>query len=221
MSQRACDSWLVQLYDHYLVNQDPIAFAEAVRSRYLVSTLERLLENGGRMARRGAALALGLVADYGANHALGRALLDEDRGVRILAESSIRMVWRKSGTAQHRARLEVLICLNESRQFEEAIRVATRLIGDSPWLAEAWNQRAIARFHRSHFEEAIRDCHQALEINPYHFAAASGMGKCYLQMDHRIAALEAFRRALRLNPSLDDVRAQILYLQRSLKKDSQ
>jgi hypothetical protein len=34
-----------------------------------------------------------------------------------------------------------------------------------------------------------------------------------------VAALESFRRALRLNPSLEEVRAQVVRLQRSLKKD--
>ena len=66
---------------------------------------------------------------------------------------------------------------------------------------------------------AIRDCHQALEINPYHFTAAAGMGQCYLLQDNPVAALEAFRRALRLNPGMEEVRAQVVRLQRSLKED--
>ena len=66
---------------------------------------------------------------------------------------------------------------------------------------------------------AIRDCHQALEINPYHFTAAAGMGQCYLLQDNPVAALEAFRRALRLNPGLEEVRTQVVRLQRSRKQD--
>ena len=71
----------------------------------------------------------------------------------------------------------------------------------------------------SQYDAAIRDCHQALEINPYHFTAAAGMGQCYMLQDNPVAALEAFRRALRLNPGLEEVRAQVVRLQRSLKKD--
>jgi hypothetical protein len=37
--------------------------------------------------------------------------------------------------------------------------------------------------------------------------------------DNPIAALEAFRRALRLNPGLEEVRAQVVRLQRSLKRE--
>ena len=42
--------------------------------------------------------------------------------------------------------------------------------------------------------ESIRDCHQALEINPYHFVAATSMGQAYLQLDNPVSALECFRR---------------------------
>jgi hypothetical protein len=43
------------------------------------------------------------------------------------------------------------------------------------------------------------------------------MGHCYLEMDDPFAALECFRRAVKLNPDLEDVRAQIDYLQRTLE----
>ena len=43
------------------------------------------------------------------------------------------------------------------------------------------------------------------------------MGRCYLKLDDRISALECFRRALRLNPNLEQIRAQVVYLQKTLK----
>ena len=109
--------------------------------------------------------------------------------------------------------------LNASKQYHDAMRLATALIQAAPWFAEVWNQRALAHFNCGEFDESIRDCHQTLEINPYHFPAATGLGKCYLQLNNRAAALESFRRALRLNPSLDGVRAHVVYLQRALKED--
>ena len=45
---------------------------------------------GARAVRDTAVLALGYVGPYDANHALGRALLDNDRTVRTLAQSGIR-----------------------------------------------------------------------------------------------------------------------------------
>ena len=64
------------------------------------------------------------------------------------------------------------------------------------------------------FAETIRDCHEALELNPYHFIAATHMGRAYLELGNPVSALECFRRALRLNPDLEGVRLQVVRLAR-------
>lgn len=218
-NESTCPPLIVEMYEEYLVNQDPDAFHKLVAERYYIATLERLSETGVRMARRGAALALGLIGDYTSNPALGRALTDTDRGVRTLSEAGIQQLWQRVGTEGQRQKLQAVIRLNASKQFDDAIRQATALIHETPWFAEAWNQRALAHFNQGEYDESIRDCHQTMEINPYHFPAATGMGKCYLQLSNRVAALESFRRALRLNPGLEDVRAHVAYLQRVLKEE--
>ena len=52
-----------------------------------------------------------------------------------------------------------------------------------------------------------------------YFYQATGLGQCHLQLKDQTAALSAFRRALRLNPSLEHVRARVVYLQRVLRDD--
>jgi tetratricopeptide (TPR) repeat protein len=210
---------LVIYYNRYLTNSDCAMFVKRVARRYACPTLERLLMVGDHVTRRAAALALSLLGDYEANAALGRALVDRDRGVRTIAESGIRQVWRRIGSREQRETLCRVVDLNDERRHTEAARLATELIHTSPWIAEAWCQRGMAHYHLGQYDAAIRDCHQALEINPYHFTAAAGMGQCYLLQDNPVAALEAFRRALRLNPGLEQVRAQVVRLQRSLKQD--
>jgi len=171
------------------------------------------------ITRRAAVLAISCLGDYASNAVLGRALVDRDRGVRSIAANGIRELWCRVGNRQQRQTLQLVVRLNESKRYEEAISLATELIHESPWIAEAWCQRGMAHYHRGQYEAAIRDCHQALEINPYHFTAAAGMGQCYLLQDNPVAALESFRRALRLNPGMEEVRAQVVRLQRSLKED--
>ena len=107
--------------------------------------------------------------------------------------------------------------LNQNDQYRQAIREAGPLIEEAPHFAEAWNQRAVAQFAMRRFEEAANDCHQTLELNAYHFGSALGLGHCYLQLDEPFAALENFRRAISLNPDLEDVRGQIRKLERALK----
>ena len=211
------DPFLLTLYEQFLETEDSADFVCKTSQCYRQGTLERLAEHPCRTVRRAAVFALGFLGDYDANHTMGRALHDEDRTVRLLAEDGIRNVWKRAGNDEQRRQLSSIIRLNAAKQFEEAGRRATQLTKTAPWLAEAWNQRAIARFALSRYAESIRDCHQALELNPYHFAAASGMGQAYLRLNNHVSALESFRRALRLNPNLEDVRAQVTRLARMIE----
>ena len=204
--------FLLSLYQKYLDDQDSASFLRRTSKHYTQGTLERLAVHASVEVRRGAVLALGFLADYQANHTLGQALNDDDRTVRMLAEDGIRKVWNRAGGHQERQHLAAIIRLNTARRFDDAILRATELIDRAPWFAEAWNQRAVARFALEQYAEAIRDCHQALEINPYHFAAAAGMGQAYLRLGNRVSALECLRRALRLNPDLEGVRVQVARL---------
>jgi tetratricopeptide (TPR) repeat protein len=207
---------LVELYEDYLVNQDASTFTRDVTARYAVGTLERLVGSADRRTRRAAVLALGLVGDYTSNPVLGRSLTDVDRLTRCLAENAIRALWLRDGTEPQRERLERLVQLNSAQQYKDAHRLADSLVAEAPNLAEAWNQRAIARYCLGKYEDSIADCRQALELNPYHFGAAGGMGQCHVHLDDLPAALECFQRALALNPNLEGVRASVNYLQRAL-----
>jgi Tfp pilus assembly protein PilF len=60
----------------------------------------------------------------------------------------------------------------------------------------------------------VADCERALELNPYHFGAQSGMGQCYMKMGKPRAALRAFRQALETNPTLTHLSDTIETLER-------
>lgn len=218
MSELHRTAFLTALYERYLEDQNSAAFIKRVSQRYTVGTLQRLVHSQARETRRAAVLAIGFLGDYESNAVLGKALLDEDRTVRNLAENGIRALWRRSGNDAQRQQLSIVIRLNTSQQYGEAVQRASELIKAAPWLAEAWNQRAIALYNLRRYEEAVSDCHETLELNPYHFDAATGMGQCYLQTGKQFEALECLRRALRLNPDLEAVRTGIEYLKRSLKR---
>jgi len=209
---------LQQLYRQYLVEQDVDEFTRRILARYTPATLERLLGNAPNMVRRAAALALGLVADYGSNQALGDALRDCDPGVRHLSEGSIRNVWLRDGESAQQQLLRTIARQNASGRHRRALLLATELIGHTGKIAEAWNQRAIAHFGLTHYTESIHDCRQALTLNSYHFAAQAGIGQCFLRLGNDLWALESFRRGLNIYPDQDDVRDQVASLERKLRK---
>jgi tetratricopeptide (TPR) repeat protein len=209
---------LTQFYHRFLLDEDSARFIRSVTDHYLLSTLTRLATAGDRTGRRAAVLALGFVGTYELNPLMGAALLDRDRGVRLIAENAIRDIWRRDGLDEHRRWLDRLIRYNGSGQFLRAAEGATELIEECPWYAEAWNQRAMAHFQLEMFEDSIHDCQQTLELNPYHFAAAVGMGQCYLELEDGLEALACFRRGLDIHPGLEAVRIQIEYLERALEE---
>jgi tetratricopeptide (TPR) repeat protein len=216
MSQSPRVPLLADFYLRYLEDKDRERFIRSTGRRYKVGTLLRITEMSDVMSRRAALVAIGFLGDFRCNGVVGKALLDNDRGVRTLAEETIKELWVRDGSAQQRRRLQTIIKLNEEAEFKEAQQLSTELGREVPWFAEIWNQRAIARYHLAYFDQAAADCHQALELNPYHYPAAVGMGHCYMEMDNGAAALECFERALKLHPDLERVRAHVKFLQRKL-----
>jgi tetratricopeptide (TPR) repeat protein len=206
-------------YQRYLRNERSADFITNVWREYSIATLERLALAGRRVSRRAAALALGFLGDYDSSPVLVQALRDRDRAVRLLAEHGLRQLWFRAGNADQYQILLRLVRLNDNGQYQEAVDLASLLIDESPLLAEGWNQRAIGWFGLDDFEESAADCRQVLELNPHHFNSAMGLGHCYLQLDQPALALDAFRLALQLNPSLECVRSQIRQLERAVNRE--
>lgn len=218
MAKKRSQPVLMRAFQQYLSDENSARFISDVSQRYTLGTLERLASFGPRAVRRAAAMALGFLGTYESNDVLGRRMNDDDRSVRLLAQNGIRELWCRDGNLAQQARLQNVIRLNRASQYEQAADEATRLIEEAPWFAEAWNQRGIALYYLARYREASADCHQTLELNPYHYAAAVGMAHCYLELDNAKAALECFQRALKLNPDLEDVRTRISFLRQAFEE---
>jgi tetratricopeptide (TPR) repeat protein len=204
-------------YQRYLTDETSARFVAEVSQNYTLATLARLAAGGSRATRRAAVLSIGYLGSFADNGLLGRALHDRDRVVRLLAENSIRELWYRDGSELQQHQLQSIIRLNNCRRFDQAVQDATRLIQEADGFAEAWNQRAIALYQMERFTESVRDCRETMERNPHHFPAAVGMGHCYLELFDAVAALACFRQALSINPDMENVRAQVGYLQRTLE----
>ena len=216
MSIPARPARLHRFYDRYLEDQNAARFVRDVAGAYLTSTLERLTRAQPSISRRAAVLALSLLGDFRNNAAVGAALQDEDRGVRMLAECGIREIWMRSGSPAQQRRLRRIARLNTAGEAERSLRESDELIAEEPRIAEAWNQRAVAWFQCEQYVQSARDCRQTLRLNPFHFGAAIGQGHCQLEFHDPWGALRSFRRALEICPDLDNVRQQARYLEQAL-----
>lgn len=203
-------------YQQYLTNESSADFIHAVCRNYGVGTLERLAQTGGRLTRRASVLAIGFVGDFSSNEIMGSALVDVDRGVRLLADHGIRQIWQRQGTTSQREEIQRVYRLVAQSRMEEAIDKTTSLINVNPSLSEAWNQRAVAYSAEGEFAAAFEDCREALNCNRFHFPAAMGMAHCAMRLEDTFSALDGFRLALTLNPDLDHVRKHIVQIERAL-----
>ena len=205
-----------QLYQKYLHSENSADFVDSVAQSYSLGTLERLAVHGRRISRRAAILAISFLGDMRCNDILGRALNDSDRAVRLLADHGIRTVWFRIDHIGHREKLNTLFRLNQCQRFDEAVVLADEIIFHDENIAEVWNQRAISNYALENYYESCGDCWRALELNPFHFSAAMGLGHCHLQMNEVTDAIEAFQVALDINPDLENVRAQLDHLHRMI-----
>jgi hypothetical protein len=83
-----------------------------------------------------------------------------------------------------------------------ALGLLDAIVDISPDFAEAWNRRATLRFVGNDHAGALADLAQTLAREPRHFAAWAGLGVILQQIGQEKRALEAFRRALAINPHM-------------------
>ena len=92
----------------------------------------------------------------------------------------------------------------ESYDFEAAEAAFDIAVRDAPDYAEGWNQRAFARFLRDNDEGALSDLERAVELDPNHFGAWSGMFHVLFRMGRTEVAYSALSRAVTIHPWLKE-----------------
>jgi tetratricopeptide (TPR) repeat protein len=208
-------SLLVDYYEAFLRDRDLDQFKDRVLARYTEGTLARVLSSSSSVpARRAAVLALGVFGGFElCNTALGRAMRDTDPVVRTMAESALWAVWFRADSPENNQTLDDVRLLIGQQKLDAAVALATKLIARTPKFAEAYNQRAIALFIQGRYAESAQDCKHVLALNPYHIGAVSGLVQCQLQLNEPHEALRSLKRASKLQPYSQSLRADIKALE--------
>lgn len=211
-------SILLTFYQRYLSDADTAQFIVSVARHYSNSTLLRLVISGNLYSRRAAALALGLLGDNSCVPQMGPMLASDDRKLRLVVDDAMRAIGAREGTTAERQQLELIVRANECGNFEKSIEMSTAMIDSMGGSAEAFHQRSLALFQVDSIEQAIEDCRQVLKLNGYHYAAMVGLGHCHLELGDLLESLFWFRRALDVNPDLEQVRLQIRRLEKAIQE---
>ncbi len=93
----------------------------------------------------------------------------------------------------------------EAQQPELAIKLLDAIIKLRPDYVEAWNRRATLYYLQNDYARSLADIQQVLAREPRHFAALAGLGMIMQDLGDDKRALEAFRKALAINPHLEKV----------------
>lgn len=203
------------LYQNYLLRQDLERFVVEASSCYTPGTLQRLASHHAVSVRRAVVMVLTAVGDFRANATLARAMHDEDKLVAMLAETGIKILWRRDFSAEDQATLHEITHLVNIGDANQAVLQATQQLSLTPDFAEVWNQRGNAWFSLGNYTQAVEDFRQALALNPYHFAAAAMQGFAYIHLRKKNNAQIAFRKGLLINPALKYVQRQLSRLSKT------
>ena len=98
-----------------------------------------------------------------------------------------------------------------------ALSFASKIVQLAPEHAEGWNLRATIFYALGDYDSSISDAEKTLTLEPRHFGALVGLGMMYVDRGQDKAALAVFRRALAVNPHLNQARQRIEELARRLE----
>lgn len=93
----------------------------------------------------------------------------------------------------------------DGKDMDVALKLLDAVIKLRPDYIEAWNRRATVYYLQNDYSRSMEDIRQVLIREPRHFGALAGLGMIMQETGDDKHALEAFRKALAINPYLERV----------------
>ena len=121
-------------------------------------------------------------------------------------EEQIWEIWLESGDQNVDALMAIGVAALNDSDYAQAYRAFSRIVALAPNFAEGWNKRATVLYLMGRYDESIKDIGKALALEPRHFGALSGLGLCNAQLQKEKEALDAFEKALAINPNMPGIK---------------
>jgi tetratricopeptide (TPR) repeat protein len=132
-----------------------------------------------------------------------QAASDEEEAKGLAA--MIQHVWQHSDSDTANLLMERAALSLQARQYPLALSLLDKIVALQPDWAEAWNQRATARFLADDNDGAMADIDEVLKREPRHFGALTGMGMILQKAGLDKRALEIFRKVLAIYPHQPEI----------------
>jgi tetratricopeptide (TPR) repeat protein len=93
----------------------------------------------------------------------------------------------------------------DDKDYDLALRLLDDVITIKPDYVEAWNRRATVYYLKQDYAHSIADIAEVLAREPRHFGALAGLGMMLQEIGDDKHALEAYRKALAVDPHLENI----------------
>ena len=120
-------------------------------------------------------------------------------------EQRIWALWIVSGSDTCNLLMGRVKAAIEQKDLALATKLLDAVIELKPNYTEGWNRRATVYYLQKDYGRALSDIREVLAREPRHFGALSGLGLILQEIGDEKHALEAYRRALAINPHLENV----------------
>lgn len=119
-------------------------------------------------------------------------------------EKTIQSVWLDSGSPSIDLLMRRGLDAMGEGDHDRAFFYFDEVVTLAPGFVEGWNKRATVLYIREDYAAALRDIEHVLRLEPRHYQALAGLGILLEELGDKKGALDAYRRALALNPWLED-----------------
>jgi tetratricopeptide (TPR) repeat protein len=133
-------------------------------------------------------------------------------------EAQIWLIWMDAKDGPTDTLMQLGLGAMQSGNLAGALELFDAVTMQKPDFAEGWNKRATVLYMLGAYERSADDVAKVLELEPRHFGALAGLGMIDTELNKPDAAIEAFERALKLNPQLPGVKQRLDMLTRK-KRD--
>ena len=120
-------------------------------------------------------------------------------------ENRIWAIWLASGSDTADLLMSRVKAAIEGKDTRRAIQLLGSIIEIKPDYVEAWNRRATLFFALKNYGRAMADLQEVLNREPRHFGALAGLGMILEEVGEDKQALEAFRKAVAINPHMQKI----------------
>lgn len=159
----------------------------------------KLPEGSGKLPKVGADRTRGLDFLFGAL----KVAPDEASAKHV--EARIWALWTQTPSDTTALLMSRAKAAMDAQQMDVALKLLDAVIKLHPDYVEGWNRRATLYYLRNDYTHSIEDIEQVLAREPRHFGALTGLGMIMQDLGDDKHALDAFRRALAIDPYLDKV----------------